>query len=177
MSSASYPSDLAATWMGPDGTRVAIRPIRPEDTDIERAFVKALTPETRYRRFMTTLNELSPAMLAHFTQVDYARDMALIAVVDENGRETQVAVARYVLAPDGESCEFAIVVAEPWQKRGLGRYLMEHLIEIARARGVKRMTGEILPANAEMLDMAHRLGFAAEDAPGTPGVRRVSLEL
>lgn len=54
MSSASYPSDLATTWVGPDGTRVAIRPIRPEDTDIERAFVKALTPETRYRRFMTT---------------------------------------------------------------------------------------------------------------------------
>ena len=124
----AYPRHLVSQWVAPDGTVVAIRPIRPDDADIERAFVAALSPEARYLRFMTTVKELTPAMLARLTQIDYDREMALIAVVCTGISEVQVGVARYVTDEGGLSCEFAVVVAEQWQGCGLGRHLMLLLI-------------------------------------------------
>jgi acetyltransferase len=103
-------------------------------------------------------------MLARFTQVDYDREMALIAVDRSTGREIQVGVARYVVNPDWQSCEFAIVVSQDWQGHGLGRHLMLRLIDIARARGLKVMTGQILAANGRMLAMAKALGFTFDDS-------------
>ena len=172
-----YPANLRSTWHAPNGVPITIRPIRPEDAELEREFVTRLSPDTRYLRFMGSLKELSPAMLARFTQVDYDREMALIATVEEAGRERQIAVCRYVINADGNSCEFAIVVAEAWQGLGLGRHLMLRLIEIARERGIRRMTGDILAANVGMLEMAARLGFVIGDAPEMPSVKQASLAL
>ncbi|HUP93581.1 MAG TPA: GNAT family N-acetyltransferase [Burkholderiales bacterium] len=175
--SSAYPSELESEWQAPDGTPVTIRPIRPEDEGIETAFVASLTPESRYLRFMSALNELTPGMLEKFTHVDYARDMALIAVVKDQERAVQIAVARYVLERDGKSCEFAIVVGEKWRGRGLGRHLLLRLVEIARARGVKAMTGLVLSVNQNMLAMAVELGFAIEDSPDDFSVKQLRLYL
>ena len=172
-----YPAHLRSIWHAPDGVPVAVRPIRPEDAQIEREFVASLSADTRYLRFMGPLKELSAAMLARFTQVDYDREMALIATVDDMGRERQIAVCRYALSADEQSCEFAIVVAEAWQGRGLGRHLMRRLIDIARERDIRRMTGDVLAVNRGMLDMAARLGFVIADVPGTPSVKQASLVL
>lgn len=154
-----------------------MRPIRPEDAEIERRFVKQLSPETKYFRFMSTVRELSPQMLARFTQVDYDREMALIAVAAKDGREEEVGVTRYFTNPDGSSCEFAIVVDDEWQMHGLGRYLMTQLIEIARSRGLATMSGDILTANQPMLALAASLGFVIGDVPGEAGLRRATLAL
>jgi len=117
-----YPSHLIQTWTLGDGTEITIRPIRPEDAELEAEFVRRLSPETKYFRFMTTLNELPPPMLARLTQIDYDREMAFIAVTtDKDGKEIELGVARYAVNPDGESCEFAIVVDDEWQGRGLAR--------------------------------------------------------
>jgi acetyltransferase len=172
-----YPAHLVSTWRAPDGTSVVIRPIRPEDAEIEREFVSSLSPESRYMRFMSALKELTPAMLARFTQVDYDREMALVAVTLEGARERQVGVCRYVVNPDGASCEFALAVAEAWQRRGLGGHLMERLIEIARARGLKRMNAQIFSANTGMLHLVTTLGFTLADAPGAPAVREATRVL
>ena len=172
-----YPAHLASTWTAPDGQRVTIRPIRPEDAGIEREFVNALSPEARYMRFMSTLKELPPAMLARFTQVDYDREMALIAVIHEDGREGQIGVGRYIINPDGESCEFAIVVAETWQGRGLGRHLMLQLIAIARVRRLKTMVGQVLAANTQMLGLATALGFIITEIPQDASAKEVRLAL
>lgn len=172
-----YPAHLVSEWRAPDGTVVAIRPIRPEDAEIEREFVKELSPGAKYSRFMGTLKELTPAMLARFTQIDYGREMALIAVIREQGREVEVGVCRYVTNPDGESCEFAVVVADVWQRHGLGHRLMTQLIEIARAQGLKTMTGYILAANQGMLDMAGSLGFTMKDSREDPAVKCATLAL
>ena len=176
-----YPAHLAGTWTAPDGERVTIRPIRPEDAGIERDFVKALSPEAKYMRFMSTLKELTPEMLARFTQVDYSRDMALIAVVpavaSDGAGERQIAVCRYVRDAGGNSCEFALVVSEAWQGRGLGTHLMRRLIEIARDRGLALMTGDILAANSGMLALVDDLGFVVSDVPGEPGIKRATLAL
>src|SRR6185369_1640374 len=100
-----------------DGTVLHVRPIRPEDADLERAFVNGLSEQTRYFRFFYLLHELTPAMLARFTQVDYDREMALVALVEASAGPKFVGVARYIANPDQESAEFAVVVADDWQGR------------------------------------------------------------
>ena len=116
------PADHRGTQ--PDGLKVVIRPIKPEDAELEVEFVRKLSPETEYYRFMNTMRELPPAMVTRLTQIDYDREMAFVAVIEEDGKEYEVGVCRYAVNPDGESCEFAIVVADDWQKKGLARRLM-----------------------------------------------------
>jgi hypothetical protein len=103
-----------------DGTAVTIRPIKPEDAELEIEFVRKLSPETKYYRFMNTMRELSPAMVARLTQIDYDREMAFVATLDDDGSEKEIGVCRYAVNPDGESCEFAVVVADDWQGTGPG---------------------------------------------------------
>jgi acetyltransferase len=156
---------------------VTIRPIRPEDAGIEREFVQALSSTAKYLRFMGSVKDLTPLMLARFTQVDYDREMALVGVVHDEGREKQVGVARYIINPDATSCEFAVVVAESWRGRGLARHLMEKLVGLARERGLSTMMGHVLTANPRMLELAQSLGFAVADTPDDPAVRFVRLDL
>ncbi len=171
-----YPSELEAAETLADGSVLQVRPIRPEDSQLEEAFVSGLSQESRRLRFQSALRHLSPAMLARFTQIDYDREMALVAIEGAPGAEREVAVCRYVSLPDARSCEFAIVVADPWQRRGLGRRLMLRLIAIARDRGLVRMEGWVLAGNAPMLRMCAELGFTDHAVPGDPATRRVSLD-
>lgn len=172
-----YPVHRRDRFRAPNGTTIEIRAIRPEDAEMEQAFVRGLSERTRYLRFMASMRELTREMLVRFTQIDYDREMALVAVTGGDGRELQVGVARYTVAPDGESCEFAIVVAEAWHDIGLGRRLMEDLIEAARDRGLKVMEGETLANNEGMLGLAERLGFAIRASDDDPGTRIMHLDL
>lgn len=168
-----YPHDLIRQLTLRDGTRVVIRPIRPEDREIEREFVQNLSDESRYFRFLNAIRELSERMLSRFTRIDYDSEMALIAVIQENGREVEIGVARYIVNPDGRSCEFAIVVADAWQHKGIGSRLMTQLMAAARDRGLESMEGLVLASNHKMLALMAALGFRIESAPGEPGLRRV----
>jgi acetyltransferase len=166
-----YPVHLASTIQLSDGTDVTIRPIRPEDAEIEHAFVRDLSQEAKYFRFMRRLHELTPEMLIRFTQIDYDRELALIAVVTVDDKEEQIAVGRYSMLPDGKSCEFALVVADSWQRKGIGSGIMIRLMESARNRGFRLMEGLILTDNVPMLDLAQHLGFRIEASDDGPGVR------
>ncbi|CAK0758136.1 acetyltransferase [Gammaproteobacteria bacterium] len=159
-----YPSHLSSQWQLPDGTDVIIRPIRPEDAELEQEFVRGLSEESRFFRFMSTLQELTPSMLARFTQIDYDREMALIAITQKSGKEVELGVTRYAINPDGESCEFALVVADAWQGHGIGSRLMVCLMGAARARGLKVMQGDILTNNSNMLKLMEVLGFTIESS-------------
>jgi len=172
-----YPVHLVERVTLSDGTAVTIRPIRPEDAAIEQEFVRNLSDESRYFRFSDAVRELSPRMLAHLTRVDYERHLALIAVTDQSGREIQLGVARYVADPDRKRCEFAIAVADEWQRKGLGSRLMEALIAAARAAGMREMYGEVLAGNPKMLEFATRLGFRARVDESDPRVVRVEKTL
>lgn len=160
-----YPAHLASKSHLPDGTELTIRPIRPEDADYEQAFVRNLSKESRYYRFMQTIEELTPEMLARFTQIDYSREMALVAVVTDGDQPRQVGVARYVINPDGESCEFAIVVSDGRRKQGIGSLLMKGLMDAARNHGLRAIEGEILADNTRMLALMKSLGFSIRTAP------------
>ena len=171
-----YPAELASSIrLGAD--EVGLRPIRPEDAAIERAFVAALSPASSHERFAGTLRDLSPTMLARFTQIDYDREMAIIAVVPDGAAEREIAVCRYVTLVDRVSCEYAIVVADAWQRRGLGNVLMRRIIELARKRGLQSMLGSVDAGNGPMLDLCARLGFRIEPVAGDPSRRRVVLPL
>jgi acetyltransferase len=143
------------------GTSVTLRPLRPEDRDIEHAFVSGLSPETRHNRLLGGTIAVTPEYIERLVNVDYSRDMALAATTMLDG-ETLIGVARYVLDKNNQSAEFAIVVADAWQGRGIGRRLLAKLIDIARRRGLKRLYGDILGTNRPMLEFVRKLGFTLE---------------
>jgi acetyltransferase len=172
-----YPADLETEVTLQDGTRLKLRPMRPEDAPLEEAFIATLSPDTMRLRFLSALRTLTPAMLARFTQIDYDREMAFIALAGGPGDEREVGVGRYATLPDGESCEYAIVVADAWQGKGLGRIMMQRLVEVARSRGLKSMAGYVLASNEPMLRLCAKLGFAATPETDDPQMRNVSLEL
>jgi len=172
-----YPQHLVSQMQLADGTNIVLRPIRPEDAGIEADFVRNLSPQAKYFRFMQSLRELTPEMLLRFTQIDYDRELALIAVVLHDGQELEVAVARYGMNPDGESCEFAIVVADAWQGKGIATRLLTLLMEAARARGFRLMEGEVLAENVPMLNLVKRLGFGVQPIADAPSVYAVNRAL
>jgi acetyltransferase len=172
-----YPAHLVTLWQLPNGSDVIIRPIRPEDAELTQGFVRGLSEETKYFRYMDAVRELSHAMLVRLTQIDYSREMALLAVTEVEGREVELGVARYAINPDGESCEFALVVNDQWQKQGIGHKLMDVLMDVARAKGLRFMEGEVLKTNRRMLKLAESLGFRVEPHPEDDGIRKISREL
>jgi acetyltransferase len=172
-----YPSHLESDYQLADGTEVVIRPIRPEDAQIEQAFVRDLSPKAKYFRFMQTLHELTPEMLVRFTQIDYDREMAFIAVVEQQGKELEIGVARYATNPDGNSCEFALVVDDEWQHKGIGTRLMKTLMTTAKARGFQIMEGEILADNQQMLKLMDLLEFSKSTTPEDPQIIKAVKEL
>lgn len=177
MSIYPYPAQLVSQWQLADGTDITIRPIRPEDAELVQAFVRGLSEESKYFRFMSSMHELTETMLVRFTQIDYSREMALIAVTLVQGREVELGVARYAINPDGDSCEFALVVADSFQGKGLGQKLMSMLMEAARSKGLNIIEGEVLSNNHNMLKLMMRLGFAVKTSDDDQGVMKVSRAL
>ena len=164
-----YPAELVSEVRARNGAQVVVRPIRPDDAELERAFFDSLSDETRYLRFFYRMNELTPSMLARFTQVDYDRELAMVAVLGEAGAAANTAfigVARYVMSADRASAEYAIVVHDDWRRQGIGTALMERLIFAAKRSGVRRLEGAVLRENAAMLAFVATLGLATQEIPG-----------
>lgn len=151
-----------------DGTLVSIRPIRKSDATLERAFIKRLSPETRRMRFLGQLSEPSDDLVRALTDIDYRRDMAFVALVDDKGKPREIGVSRYSTSPDGTICECAVTVSDEWQKKGLGTLLMRHLIDVARSRGIRTMMSLDTAGNLPMRDLAKFLGFKRRMDPQDP---------
>ncbi len=172
-----YPSDLETHFQLPDGTDVTIRPIRPEDAEIEAEFIRNLSDEAKFFRFMYALDELTPEMLARFTQIDYDREMAFIAVTHKDGHEVEHGVVRYITNPDSNSCEFALVISDELQGHGVGQRMLNRLMEVARSRGLDTIEGEVLTENIRMLQMVKSMGFRSQITDDDPSVCIVSRSL
>jgi acetyltransferase len=172
-----YPAHLETRFQLTDGSDISIRPIRPEDAEIEQQFIRNLSPESKYFRFMRSLTELTLDMLVRFTQIDYDREMAFIAVRDTKEGEEELGVGRYVVNPDGQTCEFALVVADDWRRKGLGARILTALIESARTKGLRALGGEILANNEPMLGMVKRLGFTVRTSPEDPQIKLATIPL
>lgn len=161
----TYPEKLVRTLTLRSGETITIRPIRPEDADIEREFIEGLSPRSSHMRFMGGVRRASDEMVRYFTDIDYRRHLALIAISEEGGRERQVAVGRFFTSDDGESCEFAIAVADAWQGKGIGYEIMTDLIREARARNLVKMFGSMYAYNDRMIALVRELGFEISDSP------------
>ncbi len=172
-----YPTHLVSQWQLADGTNITIRPIRPEDAELVQRFVHELSEESKYFRFMKSMHELNENMLVRFTQIDYSREMALVAVTGEEGTEVELGVARYAINPDGDSCEFALAVADNTQGKGLGQKLMTSLMAAARDYGLTTMEGEVLSNNHNMLKLIRRMGFSDKTSSDDRGIIKVHKSL
>jgi len=168
-----YPRRFEETldWQG---VRVTVRPIRPEDEAAHHDFVEAMTPEDLRLRFFGAVGSFDHSQLARMTQIDYDREMALIATVQsEEGVTRTLGVVRAVADPDNETAEFAVAVRSDQKGRRLGQLLMDRIIKYARARGIHWLVGEALRENTPMIGLAKASGFTitrTED-PGVVGFR------
>jgi acetyltransferase len=152
--------------------RVCVRPVRPADTLGIKDFVRSLSAATRWARFFAPIRELAPAELARLTSGGRGS-----VVVAETQDGCIVALAEYAAGDDAGSCEVALVVADAWQGRGLGRLLMDWLLQSARAAGIERAIVDVLCGNDAMLALARRYDFAAARSPHGSTMRRLVLEL
>ncbi len=154
-----YPNQYESHAVLRDGTEVLIRPIRPEDAEAHYAFISSFSRETSYYRFFSFEKELADEQMTRFTQIDYDREMAIIAVVERGGRELTIGVNRLVYYAHSDEYEFAIVVADEWQQSGIGSILMEKLIAISKDRKLKSIYGLVLSDNYKMLNFVKKFGF------------------
>lgn len=158
-----YPTALIDRVRLRDGRSVTIRPVLPQDAALQQAFVLALSPKARYRRFHGPVRELPEATLNYLTDIDYASHLALLATtIDAAGREIQVAEARWVRRepPDAtDVADFALAVADDWQRAGLGALLLDKLADSAAAQGIRRLSGDVLADNDEMCRLLKRCGW------------------
>jgi len=161
---------LAAPLVLADGRCARLRPVRPGDAAAEQAFVAALSPDSRRRRFHGALNRLPAAVVEAMTVVDFQRHVAWVveAGCADGGPTRLVADARFVREDETnepDAAEFAIAVADDWQGVGLGRLLMQRLAAHAQAIGVEVLHGSVLVDNAPMLELMRRLGATLHSDP------------
>jgi len=181
-----YPSRFEQLLTLRGGDTCLLRPIRPDDAQMLQTLVRGLSPESRYFRFVSSFNELPATMLSRFTLIDYDREMALVAVVrdrstGDEGDVTEidriVGVSRYVIAPDQQSCEFSLVVAEDMKGKGLGSRLMDSIMEAARERGLAEIVGLVLRGNVPMLKLMRGMGFEVKRFDEDPDFVKVTHAL
>lgn len=169
-----YPNYLLTNHSLANDLDIVIRPIRPEDAEIEQEFFRHLSSQSKYFRFFEDLKELSLPMLMRFTQIDYDREMGLIATHRNKDIEIMIGEARYIMNADMETCEFAIVIADTCQKQGVGSLLLASLLQAAAMRGIKKMMGVVLADNIPMLKLATKLGFIISTSDEDPPAKIVT---
>jgi acetyltransferase len=155
-----YPNQYTSAFRLADGGEVTVRVIRPEDEPLIIEHHELLSDQSIRRRFFGMVRHLSRDRLIRLCHLDYNREMALVAVGEDATGPHILGVSRYNCEPETGRAEFAVVVSDPNQGRGLGHQLMEQLIVVARDRGVKQLFGSVLSENGPMLDLVQNLGFS-----------------
>ncbi|NLI82834.1 MAG: bifunctional acetate--CoA ligase family protein/GNAT family N-acetyltransferase [Deltaproteobacteria bacterium] len=162
----SYPVQHEKQVVTRGGIEVLLRPVKPEDGPLLVDLFNTLSPTSIYFRFFRPIKYLSHEMLARFTQIDYDRDIVLVAIDQRGESETMLGVVRLMGDPDATRAEFAIVVGDPWQGKGVGAALLEHCLSIAADRGMREVWGYVLPENTTMLALGRKVGFSVTRVPG-----------
>jgi len=175
LSTIPYPNQYEFNETLKDGTPVLIRPIKPEDAAAHYEMVAGFSQQTRYFRFFSLREDISPEQMVRFTQIDYDRDVAIIAEIERDGKKVSIGVNRLVYYPHNEEYEFAVVVTDAWQGSGAGYLLMEKLIYIAKDRGIPEIYGLVLRSNSNMVNFIKKFGFRIVDCEDD--VLRIRLDL
>lgn len=159
-----YPEEDESHMVGIDGSRIFVRPVKPEDAPLFTAFFKTLSPTTIYYRFFGALKELNPEMLAHLTQIDYDREIALVSIDEESKTDNMLGIARIIGDPDARTGELAILVGDAWQGKGIGGKLTVH----AKHRNHKLFQIRTIVLAVAVRDLQRRIGkiIVTENADG-----------
>ncbi len=162
----SYPDNYEMTVELAEVGQLLIRPIREYDAPALDELFKTLTPHSVYLRFFSFLRQLPPEMLARFTRIDYSREIALVALSLEDGKDKIVGDARVVATDNEGSAEFSVMVSQPLQGKGIGACLLANCLAIANQKGYRRIYGLVLAENRQMLALGRKLGFIVKHIPG-----------
>jgi acetyltransferase len=154
-----YPSKYVIPWRLEDGTEVTLKPIKPEDEPKELEFIRGLSRETSRFRFFQIIKDLPHEALVRFCNIDYDREMAIIAETHEGDRTVEIGVSRLILEPNKKRGEFAVVVADKYQGKGIGIKLVDMLIEFAKEKGIEVVYGTVMAENIRMIRLCEKLGF------------------
>jgi acetyltransferase len=145
--------------------KIFIRPIRPEDAPLMTELFDSLTARSIYQRFLSPMKRLSSSMLARFTQIDYDREIALVAFHEERPREQMMGISRIIIEHDLKNAEFSVLVGDAWQGKGVGAELLKHSLNIAKERGIDSIWGLVLTENTQMLGLGKKMGFKIHRVP------------
>ncbi|MEM3041133.1 MAG: bifunctional acetate--CoA ligase family protein/GNAT family N-acetyltransferase, partial [Nitrososphaerota archaeon] len=171
-----YPRKYVAKRTLRDGKEVTLRPIKPEDEPLLVELFKTFSEETMRLRFFEVIREISHKTLARYCNIDYDREMSIVAEMIEDSKRRVVGMVRLVVQPDGESGEVAVVVGDPWQNRGLGSMMLDYIIEIGKDMRLKRIFGEILAENTKMMHICYTRGFETKPVDEETYLATLDLE-
>lgn len=173
-----YPAELEDRFRLKNGEQLVVRPIRPEDAAAHAVAFSRLSPEDVRWRFFSPLRELAPAQIARLTQIDYEREMAMVAVRQPAGEAEEIlGVARLIRDPGAAEAEFAVIVLREMKGQGLGRHLMQRILDWGRQTGIRHVVGHVLADNAPMLAFMRSLGFTLHRSLEDEEVYEARLEL
>jgi len=156
---APYPREYISSFTLKNGTKVKLRPIKPEDEAMEGEMFKGFSKETQQHRFFKQIGNISHEMLTRYTQIDYDREIAIIAELTKEKEKHMIGVVRLIADPLNNTAEFAVVVADSWQSNELGSKFTEYIIEIAKKRGIKKVYAKFLSDNEIMISIMKKNGF------------------
>jgi acetyltransferase len=163
-----YPDQYEEHITTNTGVDIFTRPIRPEDAPLLVELFESLSPRSVYLRFFTPMKRLPHSMLARFTQIDYDRHIALVALAESESNEKMLGVGRVILGRNLREAEFSVVVSDSWQGKGIGAALLQRCLFIAKERGIQRVMGTVLSENTQMLALGRKLGFNMKKELGVP---------
>lgn len=158
-----YPRKYMEEWRLDEGRNVTLRPIRPEDEPLEFELFDSFSDETWRQRFFGPRQSVSHKDMIRYTNIDYRREMAMIGILEQNGKEKMIGVGRLILDPSTDSAEYAVVVGDPWQGLGLGEKLTDSIIGVAEDKGVSHIYSTILKDNHRMQSLCRKMGFQEEE--------------
>lgn len=153
------PQELRTMFLLDDGTQVNFRSIRPTDEAATRDLFYSLSQETVYYRYMTHLTRITHRQIHNFVYIDHRQDVAIVGAVPEAAGEQIIAIGRYYLNPKTNRAEVAFVVRDEWQNRGIGKFMLSYLVNIARRNGIRGFTAEVLRDNKSMQAVFNKSGL------------------
>ena len=170
-----YPTKYIMTWRMADGTEVLLRPIKPEDEPMEHEMLSSLSEKTMRERFFQAIKHITHEMHIRFCNIDYDREMAIVAELREGEKRRIIGIGRLIIEPDGKTGEFAVVVQDDFHGKGLGYKLVDMMIGIAQEKALEEVYALVQSDNTRMLSVCKKLGCAIEQLPEK--LSRVSLQL
>jgi len=170
-----YPTRYVMPWKLKDGTAVILRPIRPEDEPLEQEMLSTLSEASLRGRFFQVIKKIPHEMLVRFCNIDYDREMAIVAEVREKEVRKIIGIGRLIIDTDFRNSEFAVVVHDDYQGSGLGYKLIDVLIGIAQEKNLEHIHGDVLQENKKMIRVCEKLGFVVEST--ADGISRLTLLL